>query len=488
MNSALIPGRKFAPENLGRVVILGLGKSGKACLEYLVKLVGTRVESLTLYGGASNAEATSWVEQFSSTGVTVIFDDEQVTGTYDLGIVSPGIPETSEFYKAGAAAAHLLISEVEFAWRESREDSRWIAITGTNGKTTTTALTAHIFNSAGWGAKAVGNIGDPCIEAVGADQTDIYVVETSSYQLASIDKFAPDAALMISLTPDHLSWHGSLEAYFAAKWKIISNIKDNDSCWLIANMTDETVASSVRKLSPEWRGLNCLEVGRPYPEGALSVVQNKPSCAWVNGSDKLEVALKGDRHELVFADDLQIKGPHNIVNSLMAASACLIFGLDSAQVDAGLLSFSPLEHRIEPCGCINGISFYNDSKATNVDATLVALEAFLPTKPIVLLGGRDKGTSLDPLVASCKENVKAVVCFGESRPRFEAAFKNGLSEDDSCTLLVADHLRDALEVALDFAVPGDIVLLSPACASFDEFNSFEERGQVFKQLVSSHEL
>lgn len=185
------------------------------------------------------------------------------------------------------------------------------------------------------------------------------------------------------------------------------------------------------------------------------------------------------------AADLRIKGEHNASNALAAASACLALGLTGEQVAAGLRGFSPLEHRIEPCGAVAGVACYNDSKATNVDATLKALSAFGDARPVVLLGGDDKGTDLTELVRAARVHCKAVVCFGAAGDRFERAFADvpGAAES-ALAVLRAAHLEDALDAALDIAQPGDVVALSPACASFDEFSCFEERGEVFKKLVA----
>ncbi len=189
------------------------------------------------------------------------------------------------------------------------------------------------------------------------------------------------------------------------------------------------------------------------------------------------VALGGEVSELVSVDDLQIKGSHNQANALAAASAALALGAPASLVAEGLLSFAPLEHRIEPAGSVAGVACYNDSKATNVDATLVALTAFLPARPVVLLGGRDKGTDLAPLVAACEESAAAVVCFGEAREAFAGS--------RVLRVLGAPTMEAALDEALAVATPDEVVLLSPACASFDEFSCFEERGDVFKKLVAA---
>ena len=203
----------------------------------------------------------------------------------------------------------------------------------------------------------------------------------------------------------------------------------------------------------------------------------------------LRVALDGVEHELLRADELLIKGEHNASNALAAASAALALGVRPADVAAGLRTFAPLEHRIEPCGEVRGARVFNDSKATNVDATLKAIASFPETRPIVLLGGEDKGTDLAPLVAAARAHARAVVCFGAAGPRFASAFGvGGPASDqparDGLLVLRAEHLEDALDAALELAGEGDVVLLSPACASFDEFGSFEERGRAFKALVA----
>ena len=202
-----VSGKKHAPASIGDVLVLGLGKSGSIAARYCLGLLGSRVASVTVYAGASNEKARVQAAEFSQAGAQVLFDTEEVRGSFDLCIVSPGISEFSDFYLAAKAASREIISEVEFAWRESAADSVWVAITGTNGKTTTTALCAHILNECGFGASAVGNIGDTCLEAVAQGETQVYVAEVSSYQLASTVLFAPDAAVLLNITPDHVKWH-----------------------------------------------------------------------------------------------------------------------------------------------------------------------------------------------------------------------------------------------------------------------------------------
>ena len=356
-----------------------------------------------------------------------------------------------------------------------------LGVTGTNGKTTTTALTCHLLREAGANAAAVGNIGETCIDAVAAGNTDVYVAETSSYQLASTRLFAPDVAVVLNITPDHLSWHGSLEAYAAAKWKVLANLGASGGV-AVLDACDDAVRAKIRELRA--RGgvpFRYIPIGGAAGLGAdMRATCGADAAAFRGAGGQLVVAWDGHVSDLVFVDDLQIKGGHNQQNALAAAACALVLGATDTAVGEGLLTFRPLEHRIEPAGLVNGVACYNDSKATNVDATLVALTAFLPTRPIVLLGGRDKGTDLAPLVAACEENARAVVCFGEARERFLAAF----ADSAVSPVLSAGTMEEALDAALSIAEDGDVVVLSPACASFDEFSCFEERGDVFKRLVA----
>lgn len=489
---------------LGDVCILGLGKTGSATAAYCLGLLGlgsrgqggARVTSLTIYGGAADASTTRAAAPFIEEGIPVHFDTETVEGTYDLCIVSPGISDKSAFYASGRGASKEVVSEPEFAYRES--PNRWVAVTGTNGKTTTTALIAHLLNAAGIPALAVGNIGMPCIEGVQRRVRRAYLVaELSSYQLASTVSFAPEVAVLLNIAPDHLAWHHTYDAYVEAKLKIFAHMKATDVAVI------DATAESTRSLVRAFRGTGRRVIPLGTAEGItgdMTIRGGAPEAAFVDSAsdDMLTVVMGGSRVALVKADALQIRGEHNRENALAAAATALALGAPVEAVRRGLVSFEPLEHRIEPCGVVEGVSYYNDSKATNTDATLKALTAFGERPLIVLLGGLDKGTALDGLVRACVDRCKAVVCFGQAAPRFLAAFEEvgateamtGVRGDDApwegaLQVLAAHHLHDALETAASHAVAGDVVVLSPACASFDEFSSFEERGNVFKASVAA---
>lgn len=491
-----IAGRKHAPERLGRVLVLGLGKSGRAVVEYCLPLIGGRVESLAVAAGARTDDAESFARRACEGGAAVAFEDSavaelaaQVGGRFDLCVASPGISQFSPLYESAAAVADEVVSEVEFAWRESAADSRWVAVTGTNGKTTVTALTAHVLSVAGINAAAVGNIGDTCIDAVASGDVDVYVAEVSSYQLASTSRFAPNVAVLLNVTPDHLHWHKSFEAYRDAKLKLLANLVDVPGAVAVLDAMNDVVRAEVRRLRAlpaDARSFSYVPLGTASGlQGDMRAACGSDNAAFLAGDGTLRVAFDGKEHVLARADELLVKGEHNAANALAAAAAALALDLSAEAVSEGLRTFAPLEHRIEPCGDVAGIVCYNDSKATNVDATLKALAAFPNTRPVVLLGGDDKGTDLAPLVAAAHLHARAVVCFGAAGPRFASAFEAARANAPADFAVVgADHLKDALDRALALAKAGDVVLLSPACASFDEFSSFEERGRAFKALVA----
>lgn len=493
----MLTGRKGAFRNLGRVLVLGLGKSGKAAARYCADLLGARVEELFVAAGARTDDAVAFVGGLPVSAEHVRFGDDAVEalaacadGRFDLCIASPGIPSFAPLYTAGTKMSAEVIGEVEFAWRESRLESRWVAVTGTNGKTTATALTAHLLVEAGVRARAVGNIGDTCLEAVAADDVDVYVAEVSSYQLASLARFAPNAAVVLNITPDHLHWHRTFEAYRDAKLRLLANLGAVEEGVAVLGATDEVVRAEVRRL----RALDVSERGFAYVpvgtkaglSGDMRAACGSENAAFVDERGGLHVALKGTDYLLGNASGLQVKGDHNVGNALSAAACALALGAEPARVSAALRTFAPLEHRVEPCGKVAGVSFVNDSKATNVDAAVHALSSFAPARPVVLLGGDDKGTDLAALVESAHAHARVVVCFGGARDRFSAAFAAACSEaPPDFQVEEAASLAEAFERAVSLARPGDTVLLSPASASFDEFPSFAARGDAFKALVSA---
>lgn len=503
MMRELLPNRKHAPAQLGDVLIIGYGVTGHAAFGYLLPLLGGRIGSITLVcGKGSHAEdakkAACSLGEDAAGNVIVLEDCEDIPSKYDLCIASPGIPETSEFYGNAKASSKELISEIELAWRESPEDSIWVAITGTNGKTTTTALTEHLLCAAGFDAESVGNIGQSAIESVSASlakvdgapegsvpKPRVFVAETSSFQLASIKDFAPDAAILLGITPDHVLWHGSEENYAESKFNVLRNLSRSNGV-AIMDATNDVVRAKVREIKAfgDDRGYPYVPLGtKAGIEGDMRAACGALNAAFESAEGDLIVATEGVERNLGPASGLQIKGEHNVVNALAAASCAVEVGADPAKVREALATFAPLEHRIEPAGEIDGVAFVNDSKATNTDAAIKAVEAFEPGTVIGMFGGRDKMGPLDGLVEASRGSLKAAICYGEGGPRFTEAF--GPLADDGTKVVCVRTFDDAFDAACDMAEPGDTVLLSPACASFDEFSSFEERGEVFKEKVRS---
>ncbi len=456
----------FTTQPLGRVCVLGLGRTGFGVADYLADLMPGRVTSVDLYGGAQSVPGER-TEELAERGVRVVCGTDELEGTYDLAIVSPGIPESSSFFASARAHAAVLVGEPEFAWRESPD--RWVAITGTNGKTTTTLLTTELLQAGGLAAKAVGNVGVVATGEVADRAEDCwFVAELSSFQLVTAYDLHPRVACLLNITPDHLEWHGSLEAYAQAKERIFANLDAGDLA--VVSVDDDPCRAVADRL--EARGLRVCRV-------SVHALPEAPNAAFLRG-DRLVVRRDGTEVLLVHRQNMALKGDHNVQNALAAAALALEVGVPAEAVCHTLTSFSPLEHRIEPCGELGGVRFVNDSKATNVDSVEKALTAFEAGRVVVLLGGYDKGTALDSLARAVAARCRVAVCYGAAGPRIAAALRG---EHAGLVVVEEAHLAQAFQRAVRLAERGDVVLLSPACSSFDEFSSFHERGEVFKDLV-----
>ena len=441
------------------------------------------VRSVCVLGGGVTGEAVmAYFRSLPSPPKLALFtDDAEVSGHFDLAVVSPGIPPHSPLVTSALRQATELISEPELAYRLS--PLRWLVVTGTNGKTTTTVLVAHLLNRCGLKARVAGNIGTTCIEAVQQREAGEYIVaELSSYQLEYSSTIVPEAAMLLNITPDHLSWHGSLEAYRQAKLGLFERMVQGQP--VVIDATLEQTRAVVRARRD--LGLRVIPLGsREGLESDMTELCQAPESAYVDAeSQRLCFVIAGQRFELLTASELNIKGQHNWANALAASAAALSLGGEPAKVSAGLASFQPLEHRIEPVGEVGGVGFFNDSKATNPEASCKALAAFGDTRLVLLLGGRDKNTDLGELIAAANPVCSTVICYGEAGQRFFSAFEAAADGLGPRCFLLPDFLS-AFEKAVLEARPGQAVLLSPACASFDEFSSYEHRGRYFKELVSS---
>ncbi len=459
----------FAGEQLGKVCVLGLGRTGLAVADYLVGLGPGRVTSVSLYGGAKSRpdDATHALEGH---GVRVICGTDAIEEDYDLAIVSPGIPEGSEFFVSAVEHSSIVMGEPEFAWRESPD--RWVAITGTNGKTTTTLLATELLCCGGFEAQAVGNIGVVATgKVVDRSEGSWFVAELSSFQLTTSRELHPRVACLLNITPDHLEWHGSFEAYVQAKERIFQNLGEGD---LAIVCVDDVCCRAIADRLEE-RGLRvCRASAHAIPDTPHAAYQRE---------GRLVVRLDGKDYTLVRKDSMTLEGDHNVLNALVASALALEVGVSRDAVCHALLTFEPLEHRIEPCGERGGVRFVNDSKATNVDSVEKALMAFVPGTIVVLLGGHDKGTDLGTLAHAVSARCRAAVCYGEAGPRIAAAVRDADS-GMGLTVFEEPHMAQAFDRAVSIAHRGDVVLLSPACSSFDEFSSFQERGRAFKDMVA----
>lgn len=452
----------------GHVVVLGAGRSGRAVAEYVATdaSCGTDVRVTLVDGGTGSALETR-ATVLRAMGVNVVLGSSSVPADADLIVASPGIPPASPVMVAARASGVPVISELEFAYRVS--SSPWIAITGTNGKTTTTALLEHLLRESGVPAESVGNIGRAATRVAGeSGSATVLVAEVSSFQLALTERFHPRVAMLLNITPDHVDWHGSLDAYTADKARVFANQTPGDTA--VINVDDPGSAPFAAQVRA--RGVSVCEVG----------IAGAGADATVDG-DMLVLTVHGERVLLVRIDELQIRGDHNVSNALAAAAAANAIGASLPDIRNGLRSFEPIEHRLESVGVVSGVEYFNDSKATNPDAVLKALTAFEDRPLVVLLGGHNKGNDFGELARAVSLRCKGAVIFGESAEEFARAFSEACPP--SFDVVRTEGMAGAIAAAALMTVPGDVVTLSPACASFDEFDDYEHRGRVFRETVRS---
>jgi UDP-N-acetylmuramoylalanine--D-glutamate ligase len=447
------------------IAVLGLGRSGQAVAEYAAKLLETgEAASVTAIDGADNEALRGVATALEQRGVKVLLNASGAEGRYDLCVASPGLPPHSQLVQWANSSCVRLVSEIEFAFARSGVD--WVAVTGTNGKTTTTALLTHLLCAGGISARAVGNIGTPPTVALGSAEAELLVAEVSSFQLSLAETFHPKVAVLLNLTEDHVDWHGSFDAYRADKGRVFENLTPSDLA--VIDVDDAGSAPFAESVAAAGVPVAKVSLNELHPGGAGLV------------GDMLVLDVEGDRVELTRVDELRIRGAHNVSNALAAAAAAFAIGVSAEHLREGLKSFAPVPNRLEPVGMVDGVEWFNDSKATNPDAVLKAVQAFGGKSLIVLLGGRNKGNDFRPLAEEVARCAKAAVLFGEAAEEFTTAFA-GL---DIAVESVAG-LGAAVEMAAGLAEPGDIVVLSPACASFDEFRSYEHRGAEFKGFVEA---
>ena len=444
---------------MGKVVVVGAGRSGMGAAEHLAKAG----RDVVVTEGRSGTDAAA-AARLAALGVPAIWGAHPLVLLEDCEelILSPGVSPRIPFAAEAAARGIPVIGELELAHRalRARADGAVIlAITGTNGKSTTTDLTAHLLKEAGIPARACGNLGTPLVEALeGAEPGTRFALECSSYQLETVRDFRAEAAAALNLTPDHLARHGTMEAYRAAKVRIFQHQEPSDlRLTPLADPAFEALAPGAGQSA---------RFGWDCPDG--------PG-AWCDDHGTLWLKDDHGEHPLVHRTRLLIPGDHNVENALAAAVLAGHGGADLDAIREGLRTYPGLAHRIAFCGEHNGVRAYNDSKGTNVDATLIAARA-LPGPLVLLLGGQDKGTSYEPLREALAGKLRSLVFLGEAIPQLERDLGD-------LPHVVVQPFDEAVAKAFALARPGDQVLLSPACASFDQFRNFEERGERFEALV-----
>ena len=440
------------------ILVLGAGASGIGA-SWVLAQVGAHVV-LNDYKPVTLPTADE--ERLVAAGVEIITgrQDESLLDGVDRIVISPGISLDIPLVKAAQVRGIDVVSEVEVAYELSK--SLIVAVTGTNGKTTTTTLLTKVLEGTGKPVRVGGNIGDSLSEVAYSMPADGYLVaELSSYQLETIKHFRPIGAIMLNITPDHLARHKTMENYIAAKERIFENQLSTD--FMVLNIDDPIVADMKHRVPS-----HILEISQYQGVSNGAYYENGQCYVTKNGISTLVIG----------SADIHIPGSHNIENILTVIALAYALGVPVETIHRIISEFHGVEHRLERVKTIDGITFYNDSKATNVDSVVKALESFNQSV-ILLAGGHDKMTPLEDFMQLVKDHTKAVIFMGEAADRFENAAKEAGVEP----IYRALSMKDAVEQGYKLADRGDIVLLSPACSSFDWYSCFEERGDDFKNCV-----
>jgi UDP-N-acetylmuramoylalanine--D-glutamate ligase len=443
-----------------KVLVIGAGRSGVASARFLAArgalvVLNDRKEFIDWTNDALALKGEGVVKLLAGDVPSWLLDQ------IELVVVSPGVPSKSIPVRYAERAGAEVIGEVELAWRFLR--GRVVGITGTNGKTTTTTLVGELLRDAGLPVQVGGNIGTPLVSLVESSREDGWTVaELSSYQLETIREFRPTVAVVLNLMPDHMDRYETLADYGAAKHRIFRNQTSADVA--VLNADDPVVSGWASGLEAH---VTRFSTGRELDEGLF-----------LRGRELVARTWSGER-VLMSRDEMQLKGVHNVQNVLAALAAGLACGAGPDSMRETVRRFAPVEHRLERVAEVGGVTFYNDSKATNVDAAVKAVEALAeePGRIVLILGGRGKNAPYAPLAPLIRRKARALLTLGEDAERIEAELK------EFAPTSRASDMADAVRRAYREAEPGDSVLLAPACASFDMFTSFEHRGRVFKEEV-----
>ena len=438
-----------------KVLIFGIGISGIAAAKLL-----NGVCDIILYDSNKNANITdSILKDFSGTVILNELKDEDIASV-DFAVLSPGVPtDLEEVYRLRSAGVKIL-GEVELAYLFER--GQVVAITGTNGKTTTTALTGQIMKTYYQDVFVVGNIGIPYTQMVSqTEETSVTVAEISSFQLETVQKFHPRVSAITNITPDHLNRHHTMENYAAAKFAVAKNQTEEDTC--ILNYEDERLRAFGEKLSCK---IIWFSSARRLSEGFFL------------SGDEIVFVEGGKEQVLLPVSELNIIGRHNYENAMTAAAAAVAMGVPLDCIRKALRAFKAVEHRIEFVVEKNGVKYYNDSKGTNPDASIQAVRA-MSTKTFLIGGGYDKGSEYGEWIDAFEGRIKTLVLLGQTKEKIaKAARERGFLD-----IVMAEDMKDAVNFCSKHAKPGEAVLLSPACASWGMFDNYEQRGDIFKECV-----
>ena len=439
-----------------KVLIMGFSMSGKSAAKYLAR---HGADVFITENREQKEEDLKDIQELEGLGIKIEFggnSDEFLNDSY-MAIVSPSVPKESELYKKVQEKNIQIISEIELAYKETGRP--FIGITGTNGKTTVTALTSHILSSE-YKAPECGNIGVPPTSLLD-DDVDYFVCELSSFQMEHTNAFRAQIACWTNFTPDHITWHGTLENYFDAKAKLFRN--PTASAFAVLNGADEKLLEFSKTVG-----------GTVF----LFDKEVEDNCCYIK-DESIFYKRNGKEEFIIKLADCPLIGHHNYQNIMCCVIMAKIIGISNEHIQERIKDFVVPEHRLEKVREYNGITFYNDSKATNPEASIVAINSFNNTDVTLIAGGRDKLTTLDEFCESVKQHIKTVILIGEATERFEEALKKSGFDN----ILKADTMESAIDKAIELK-PNN-VLLSPACASFDMFKGYEERGTVFKNYVLS---
>ena len=442
--------------NNKRVLVVGLGKSGVASALFL----RSRGAQVTVSDSKPQEQLSEEIPILLDHGIIIETGGhgERTFHGQDLIVVSPGVPADSPPLVQARALGEPVIGEIELAAQFLPKNI--VAITGSNGKTTTTTLTGEIITAGGYPTRVGGNIGTPAISLVDAARPDsVIVLEVSSFQLETIQTFRPKVAVVLNVTPDHLDRHRTFETYVDAKARIFENQQADD--FAVLNADD-----------PVCVGLAGRTRAQVFWFSRKKEVQQGASLR----DGRILFRDSSGQQEIMVASEIPLKGTHNLENVLAAVCAGKLSGCNYTAIREAVRNFKAVEHRLEYVATIRGVEYYNDSKATNVDATIKALESF-PANIHLILGGKDKGSDYTVLNDLLRQRVKRVYTIGAAADKIESQVR------EAAEIVHAESLDSAVQRASASAQPGDIVLLAPACASFDQFRNYEHRGKVFKELV-----